>query len=74
MVLFSVIIGGGVGLVVVTALLIGQAQAQNEAWRAIARERRNLAQRRRELISAAASSDCPRCRLRALECDAADYG
>jgi hypothetical protein len=59
----SVIIGGGIGILMTLAVLIGQAAAQDRAWRAIARERRTLEQRKQELISAAASGHCPCCRL-----------
>jgi hypothetical protein len=60
---FAVIIGGGIGILMTLAVLVGQAAAQDRAWRAIAKERRTLEQRKRELIAAAASGDCPRCRL-----------
>lgn len=59
----SVIIGGGLGILMTLAVLVGQAAAQDRAWRAIAQERERLAQRKRELIAAAASGGCPCCRL-----------
>jgi hypothetical protein len=60
----SVFVGAGLGLLIVLAVLIGQAQAQGNAWRAIARERRELHAWERELHSAAADAECPTCRRR----------
>ena len=61
---WSLAVGGGIGLLVVLAVLIGQVQAQEAAWRTIAQERRELDQWERELIAAAESRGCPVCRLR----------
>jgi hypothetical protein len=58
---WSVFIGGGVGLLIGLAVLVGQVQAQENAWRAIARERREIGARRRELAAAAESGGCPNC-------------
>jgi len=57
------IIGGGVGVLVILAVLVGQAQAQDTAWRRIARERRELGEWERALIAAAESRGCPACKL-----------
>ncbi|MHA6628328.1 hypothetical protein ACU61A_23055 [Pseudonocardia sichuanensis] len=59
---WSMFIGGGVGLLIGIAVLVGQMQAQENAWRAIARERRELGAWRRELTAAAESDRCPKCR------------
>jgi hypothetical protein len=66
-VVWSMLIGGGIGLLIGLAVLVGQAQAQESAWRAIARERRELGAWRRELAAAAESDGCPRCRRRRRE-------
>jgi predicted Zn-dependent protease len=58
---WSMFIGGGFGLLIGLAVLVGQMQAQENAWRAIARERRELGARRRELAAAAESDACPHC-------------
>jgi hypothetical protein len=60
---WSMFIGGGFGLLIGLAVLVGQMQAQESAWRAIARERRELGERRRELAKAE-SDRCPDCRRR----------
>ena len=65
MVVWQWIIGGGVGVLIVLAVLIGQAQAQDTAWRRIAQERRELDEWERDLIAAAETRNCPVCRLRA---------
>lgn len=62
-VISTVIIGGGLGFLMTLAVLVGQAATQDRAWRAIARERRILEQRKHELIAAAVSGDCVSCRL-----------
>ncbi|MBC8091972.1 MAG: hypothetical protein H7Y15_08555 [Pseudonocardia sp.] len=67
MVLSTIVIAGGVGLLAVLTVLIGQARAQEAAWRGIARERRELGDWERELIAAAEGRGCPACRLRAEE-------
>lgn len=59
----TVIIGGGLGTLMTLAVLIGQSAAQDRAWRAIARERRILEQRKHELIAVSASGGCASCHL-----------
>jgi len=61
---WSMFIGGGLGLLIGLAVLVGQMQAQENAWRAIARERRELGAWRRELTAVAESDRCPNCRRR----------
>jgi hypothetical protein len=61
---WSVFIGGGLGLLIGLGVLLGQLQAQETAWRAIARERRELGEREQEIVAAAAPNGCPACRLR----------
>jgi hypothetical protein len=61
---WSVFIGGGLGLLIGLGVLLGQLQAQETAWRAIARERRELGERKQEIDAAAVSNGCPACRLR----------
>ena len=61
---WSVLIGGGLGLLIALAVLIGQARAQDSAWRAIARQRRELDAWERELTAAAVDGECPECRQR----------
>jgi hypothetical protein len=61
---WSMFIGGGIGLLIGLGVLIGQLHAQETAWRAIARERRELGERKQEMVAAAQSSGCPACRLR----------
>lgn len=49
------------------AVLVGQARAQESAWRAIAAERRELHDWERALITAAEGRGCAACTLRAGE-------
>lgn len=67
MVVWSLFIGGGLGLLLGLAVLVGQVQAQENAWRAIARERRELGSWERRLTAAAASGQCPTCRRRGAD-------
>jgi hypothetical protein len=60
----TVFIGGGLGLLIGLAVLIGQTQAQEGAWRAIARGRRELGAWERELAAVAQDGECPTCRRR----------
>jgi hypothetical protein len=60
----GLVLGCGLGLLIVLAVLIGQQRAQEAAWRAIAAERRELDAWERELIAAAEARGCPGCRLR----------
>ena len=60
----SLIAGGGLGLLIGLAVLIGQHQSQEVAWRHIAAERRELNTWEQELIDAAEGRGCPGCRLR----------
>lgn len=64
MVVWSLFIGVGLGLLLGLAVLVGQMQAQENAWRAIARERRELDSWERSLAAAAESGECPTCRHR----------
>lgn len=61
MVLLTLVIGGGLGLLIGLAVLIGQEQAQEHAWRRIAQERRELGTLKRALIEAAGSPECADC-------------
>lgn len=61
----GLILGCGLGLLIVLAVLIGLERAQDAAWRAIAAERYELDNWERELIAASEARGCPACRLRA---------
>lgn len=63
-VLMPLVAGGGLGLMIGLAVLIGQRRTQEVAWRCVAAERRELDQWERELIAAAEGRGCPACRLR----------
>jgi hypothetical protein len=56
---------GGVGTLVLLAVVIGivNGAAQREAWKRIARRRRELGEWERQLIRAAESAGCPACHL-----------
>ena len=58
------IIGSGVGLLITLAVIIGQRNAREIAWRHIAQERRELNAWELELIEAAEGRGCAACRLR----------
>ncbi len=60
----GLILGCGLGLLIVLAVLIGQQRAQDAAWRAIAAERYELGSWERDLIAASQARGCPACRLR----------
>jgi hypothetical protein len=60
----GLILGCGLGLLIVLAVLTGQQRAQETAWRAIAAERFELDSWERELIAAAEARGCAVCRLR----------
>ncbi len=60
----GLILGCGLGLLIVLAVLTGQQRAQDAAWRAIASERFELDTWERELIAASEGRGCPGCLLR----------
>ena len=60
------VIGGGIGLLIGLAVLIGGEQAHEEAWIRIARERRRLAEIKREMVDIAVEGEFDEC-LRRLE-------
>jgi hypothetical protein len=60
----AVAVVGVLGLVVLAVLVgLADARAQREAWARIARDRRELGEWERELISAAESRGCAACKL-----------
>lgn len=60
----GLILGCGLGLLIVLAVLVGQQRAQEAAWRVIAAERFELDSWERELIAAAEARGCAGGRLR----------
>ena len=56
------VIGGGIGLLIGLAVLIGEEQAPEEAWIRIARERRRLAEIKREMVDIAVEGGLERVR------------
>lgn len=65
MTVYLVIVGTGLGILIILAVVVAQleSRSQSAAWRAIARTRRELADWEGELIAAAESRGCAACRL-----------